>query len=97
MHIVVSWDISAEGEQWDKINEKLRSQLVEYGWVKPLSTFYVVPIAAAWQRDQIIASLTRVGQEHGNVLVLVTPVMAGGSYGGLLPQHLWAEVNRRSN
>lgn len=97
MHVVVSWDIAAQGDRWTQINDQLRTQLTQYSWVKPLSTFYIVPITAAWQRDHIISALNQVGQQHGDVSVVVTPVMAGGSYGGLLPQHLWAEVNRRAS
>ena len=42
MHIAVTWDISASGENWSSINERMRDVLKPYSWARPLTTFYVV-------------------------------------------------------
>ena len=97
MHITLSWDISATGDQWKTINDNLREQLQGYSWVRPLSTFYIVKVNSAEQRDNLVDALISViKQSHEKIHFVVTPLMTGGGYNGWLPQDLWDKINERT-
>jgi hypothetical protein len=96
MHFVVSWDISAQGEEWTRINNDLVAVLKPYSWVRPLTTLYVVNVSSQETWNTILAALQSTAQRHGKVNFLMTPLMQGGGYNGFLPTNLWNEINMRS-
>ena len=97
MHIAVSWDITASGERWTQIDERMRAGIQAYPWVRPLSTFYVVRIYSDADRMQIQSSLTSVAGSAGvSVHFLITPAMVGGQYQGYLPADYWTQINERT-
>jgi len=94
MHIVISWDISAAGARWTQINEQLQQQLVNFAYFKPLNTFYIVRVNSEQDRVNIRDALQRVSKAQvERVLLVVSPVMIGGSYDGLLPPDQWLKIN----
>ncbi len=97
MHFVVSWDISASGERWKTLNDKMREKLSAYSWVRPLTTLYVVKVASQETWDSILTALTDVCKENPKEInFIMTPLMNGGQYNGWLPEGTWKEVNERS-
>ena len=97
MHVAVSWDISAEGDRWKTIDERMRAAIDRYPWVRPLSTFYVVQIYSESDRQQIQNSLVAVARSAGaTVHFLITPAMVGGQYQGYLPTDHWAKISVRT-
>ena len=99
MHIVVSWDINEPASiNWSNWNDQLKAVLAPYAWVRPLRTVYVVPVDSLEARNSINAGLTKVANSApgGSIHVLVSPIMFGGQYAGVLPANLWPELNRRS-
>lgn len=96
MHILISWDIKAEGVKWNNLNQELRECLKGYSWVKPLKTVYIVKIAELDDRQSIRESLTAVcSSNKGLINCIVTPAMEGGSYNGWLPKRLWSKIRER--
>jgi len=97
LHVVVSWDISASGERWTTLNESLRGALQPYAWVRPLSTFYIVPIQSEYERTRIQDALVaRAKAVSETVHILISPVMVGGQYMGYLPNDMWAKISERT-
>lgn len=97
MHVTLSWDISAEGARWNEINEKLKAEIKNYSWVRPLKTVYVVKVASLEDRNSLTERLISVIKSNNyDVNVMVTPVMTGGRYNGYLPRDLWEKINERT-
>ncbi len=98
MHIVVSWDITGNANlnrgHWE---DQLKAVILQYSWVRPLTTFYVVQIPDPYARQIIVDGLVRVSTSAGGLInVVVSPPMSGGTYQGSLPRDLWPELNKRS-
>ena len=97
MHFVVSWDISATGDEWIKINEEFKMVLKPYSWFRPLKTLYIVHVTSQEIWGKILAGLQTVGESHlGKVSLLLSPLMQGGHYDGLLDKDSWDKINARS-
>jgi hypothetical protein len=97
MHFVVSWDISATGDEWTRLNEQMREKLKPYSWVRPLTTFYVVQVPSQETWDFILRTLTEFSKNNSSKINFVmTPLMSGGRYNGVLPPNMWEEINKRS-
>lgn len=97
MHFVVSWDIEAKSDRWNTINLDLRGTLDGHSWVRPLSTFYIVKIASQEQWNKIFAAITEKRKGYPEVIrVVMSPLMRGGRYNGLLPKDMWEKVNKRT-
>ena len=97
MHVAISWDITASGELWKQIDERLRAAIQAYPWVRPLSTFYVVKIYSETDRTLILNSMTTVAKSSGvTIHFLITPAMVGGQYQGYLPSDNWTMINERT-
>lgn len=98
MHFVVSWDINAQGAEWNQHNEGLKTVLKPYSWARPLTTFYIVNVPSQQEFDFILNSLTQYSQSFpGKINIVMSPLMSGGRYNGVLPQNMWDEINSRSN
>lgn len=98
MHIAVSWDITASDDRWTVLNNRLVEKLALYAWARPLTTYYVVPLAYEFQRDFIYQGLLSVAQSvlpGEQINFLVTPVMTG-QYTGYLPSTMWPILNERA-
>ena len=97
MHFVVSWDISASGEEWTRLNDQMKSKLSPYSWVRPLTTLYVVQVTGQSTWNTILSELQAVGKANSpKINFIVTPLMSGGQYNGMLAPNLWEELNKRS-
>lgn len=97
MHFVVSWDISASGDEWTRLNNQLKDKLSTYSWARPLTTFYVVNVSSHETWNSILSSLAGVCKENpGKINFIMTPLMSGGRYNGFLDKKMWDEINKRS-
>ena len=98
MHISVTWDISAKGESWNSLNDKMRDALKPYSWVRPLSTFYIIKISGEHDRTRIKESMENIASS-GTVKIhfLLSPIMSSGRYYGYLPKDMWDNINERTN
>ncbi|WP_236685569.1 hypothetical protein [Geobacter pickeringii] len=97
MHIVISWDIKADGANWKELNEKMKGCLSGYSWVKPLTTLYIVKIYSSEDRKQIRDDLVSVCRDNPKkVNFIMSPAMEGGSYSGWLPKSLWPKIEKRT-
>ena len=96
MHIVVSWDISVNGDKWKEINDALKSCLKGYSWVKPLRTLYIVQVQTVDERKTIKNSMIEVCKKYSaEIDLVISPVMEGGNYAGWLPKELWTKIKAR--
>jgi len=96
MHFVVSWDIKAEGQEWDSINKEMKNCLSGYSWVRPLTTFYIVKVSSQSDWDSIQKNLVSIAKTAKKVNFIMSPLMMGGRYDGWLPQDLWDSIRERT-
>lgn len=97
MHILISWDIKAEGGVWSDINSDLKECLKGFSWTKPLSTLYIVELYDSDDRKEIKSDLINVCNSYDEKIhFIITPVMQGGTYVGLLPKSLWPKIRKRT-
>jgi hypothetical protein len=97
VHVAISWDITADGERWKQVDERMRAAIQRYPWVRPLSTFYVVQISSESDRNLLQDSLVAVAKSAGvTVHFLITPAMLGGQYQGYVPVDHWSKINART-
>lgn len=97
MHFVVSWDIEAIGEEWNTEDTKLRDKLKAYSWVRPLKTLYIVKVDSQAIWDSILTELGAVAKSSPKTVhFIMSPLMSGGRYNGILPQDAWDGINERS-
>lgn len=93
MHVVVSWDISAQQPRWGRIDAALQNEVAAFPNYRPLNTVYAVTVADDYQRQLLADALIRVaGAAPEQVKVLVSPLMRG-QYTGRLPPASWAPLN----
>ncbi|WP_324037035.1 hypothetical protein [Aeromonas caviae] len=98
MHFIISWDINATGSEWEQHNEAMKSFLKPYSWAKPLSTIYIVNVVGQFNWDNILQQITNYVQSFpGKINFIMSPLMSGGRYNGVLSNEMWNEVNMRSN
>ena len=98
MHFVVAWDISAKGERWTAINNDLKSVIDKYSWARPLTTYYIVKVSGQSDWDAILNSLTTKAKSHKETVHFVmSPLMQGGRYNGILPKDMWDKINKRTD
>ena len=98
MHFVLSWDISATGNERTQIEEAIKLVIKPYSWVRPLTTFYIIKVDTQEQWDKIFAALNAAARSHGSnkAHYVMSPLMNGGQYNGLLPKNLWDAINERT-
>jgi hypothetical protein len=94
MHVIVSWEIDAAAARRRSIHDDLKKRLAAFAWAAPLSALYVVKVSSEDDRQRILADLREVteGSSTG-VKIVVSPLMSGGMYTGVLPHELWLRVN----
>ena len=96
MHILVSWDIHADGQEWNDLNLAMRQALSQYSWVKPLATVYIIQIDNEEQREAIRSSLVSICKANPKKAnFIVSPAMIGGPYNGWLATDLWPKIRQR--
>ncbi len=98
MHFVLTYDIHSSGQERSNIENQINEVINQYSWVKPLTTTYVVNVAGQNQWDLILNALQNISRNNPSKLnFLMTPLMSGGRYNGMLNENLWIEINNRSN
>lgn len=97
MHIIVSWDIKSESNEWLEINKELRDCLKGFSWAKPLKTFYIVKIDSSEERELIRLSLLEVCRKNPKILnLLISPIIEEEKYSGWLPKPMWDKIRERT-
>lgn len=97
MHVIVSWDIKSTGDRWTELNDRLKSNLKTYSWVRPISTFYIVKVSGESQRKSLIEGLNSVASSVSETVhIVVSPAMSAGSYNGYLPKDMWEKIRERA-
>ena len=94
MHFVLSYDLGATGERRTQIENEIHSIIAPYRNVKCLTTFYVIHVSnhSEWDlmRQQLSNYSTRISEKLNFIM---TPLMDGGMYNGMLPQDQWININ----
>ena len=97
MHFIVSWDIRVSGPKVNKINAAMKKGLSGYSWVRPLKTFYIVNVNSQDDWDSIRKSLVSTVNKYPRMVIFVmSPLMEGGKYYGILPKELWPKIRKRT-
>jgi hypothetical protein len=94
MHFVLSYDLSASGERRTQIENEIHAIIAQYRNVKCLTTFYVIHVSnhSEWElmRQLLSNYSTRISEKLNFIM---TPLMDGGMYNGMLPQDQWININ----
>jgi hypothetical protein len=95
MHFMVAWSIDAPQGDWELIDNALCHCLDGYPWVRAFMTTHVVYIQTAFQWHDISEKLAQQANlSPFRVSYIMTPVMQGGAYDGVLEQKLWDAINK---
>ena len=98
MHFVLNYDLSATGARRAEIEGQIRTILNPYRNVKRLSTFYIIHVNNNNESETIRRQLSDLSNHIEERLhFIMSPLMEGGFYNGILPEHQWAEVNAITN
>lgn len=98
MNFVFTYDLSAEGTRRTQIEDRISNILQPYPHVRRLSTFFVVHVDTSFQWNSIRTSLTSLSQSlPENLHFIMSPLIEGGRYDGLLPSGQWDEINTITN
>ncbi len=98
MHFVLSYDLGADGTRRAEIEEKIQTIINKYRNVKRLTTFYIIHVGNSLEWENIRSQLTNLSVEIPERLhFIMTPLMDGGKYNGILLEGQWEEVNAITN
>jgi hypothetical protein len=98
MHFILTYDIHSSGNPRTIIENQISEVISQYSWVKPLTTTFVINVPSQTEWDVIFNSITNISQQNPNTLnFLMSPLMSGGRYNGMLNENLWTEINNRTN
>jgi len=98
MHFIVSWDIKASNPEWNRLNEGMKEILKPYSWARPLTTLYIVNVQDQTTWNNILTNLQNYCNiNKGKIDFIMSPLMSGGRYDGILNKEMWDEINKRSN
>jgi hypothetical protein len=96
MHFMISWEINASGHAWTTLDDKMKGKLAQHSWVHVLKTTYVVQVQSQTAWDSIHNELVNLCKANPGITFIMTPLINGGAYNGMLPPNLWDEINKRS-
>lgn len=97
MHFIAAWEINSGAQETLQIDGELRSILKPYAWVRPLKSFYIVTVDSKETWNKVLLGLQGVGRKHERkVSLVISPLMVGGRYDGLLSKDLWDAINMRT-
>jgi hypothetical protein len=75
MHFVISWEMKADGEQQNEIDNAMLAGLAGYAWIRLLSAFYILDIDTEQDWHVIQGRLLAVAQRYsGKVNFLMSPM-----------------------
>lgn len=98
MHFVLTYDLSATGERRTEIERRIENILSNHRHVKRLSTFYIVHVSNNIEWESIRSALTTLVNEISERMhFIMSPLMNGGMYNGILSTGEWDEINAITN
>jgi hypothetical protein len=96
-HVLVAWEIKGATDERNKqLRTALKEQLKGYSWVRVLQDVHIVKIDSVEDRLLLKERLAGVARVEGNVNLILTPLMVGGTYSGWLPRQLWPKIRQRT-
>jgi len=96
MHFIISWDIPVTVQNRETLEAQLVGCFSRFTHLKPLNTFYIVQVPTQADYSSIIASLQNVALPITDIKLVVSPIMNGGRYDGVLKTYLWTTINEIS-
>lgn len=98
MHFVLTYDLSATGERRTEIEDRIENILSPHRRVKRLSTFYIVQVSNNIEWESIRSALTLLANGISERMhFIMSPLMSGGMYNGILSTGEWDEINAITN
>ena len=90
----MSYDLSAEGARRTEIENSIEEILRPYRHVKRLSTFYVIHVESIAMSETIRQNMANLANQiPERLLFIISPLMEGGRYNGILTTGDWDELN----
>lgn len=98
MHFVMSYDLSATGAHRTEIEGQIQTILNNYRHVQRLTTFFIIHVDNNNQWENIRQDLTALSNRITESMhFIMSPLMDGGRYNGILTQGEWDEINNITN
>lgn len=95
MHCTFSYDLSANaGPRRQEIENRIIEILSPYHNVSRLKTFFVIHLNNQAEWDALLAAMTSYARSIPETLhFIMSPLMNGGRYDGLLKAGDWQDIN----
>lgn len=95
MHVIVIWSHRAKlAAERRAVDAAIEAILEPYASVRALPTAHIVPVAAPADRVPLRARLLDLAHERpADFHLLISPIIASGTYSGWLPRSMWERVN----
>jgi hypothetical protein len=98
MHFVLSYDLSATGARRTELESQIETIINPYRHVRRLTTFYIIHVVDNNEWESIRRQLSNLSSQITERLhFIMSPLMEGGHYNGMLPESQWADVNSITN
>jgi hypothetical protein len=99
MHVVVAWHVRVESQQAGaELTAAIEAILAEHASVPVLPALHIVPVRTPDARTPLRMALVALARSRpGDVNLVVSPVIEGGTYAGWLPKSLWPQINAKTD
>ena len=95
MHLAIGLDIRASTDRKNEIAKNIKDVVFKKNkFAKRLGNFYIIKINSNEEANIILDALTSFANEQAETInFIMTPVMTGGRYNGLLKKGSWDFIN----
>jgi hypothetical protein len=99
MHFAMCLDIKATGNRYAEISDHIWDNLLaKHKRARRLGNFFIVQVNSQDQWDSILSATTEyINEQPESIHFIMTPVMSGGKYNGILNKDDWDFINEITN
>jgi len=95
---MLAWELRGSRLKATQITEQIREVMNTFSWTRPFGNVYILKLSSETDRVALIERLSNVINENNYIVdLVVSPLMSGGQYNGLLPPELWKPINERAH
>lgn len=95
MHFILAWDSEAPDRRSNEIENQIEGCIKIYAYVSPIQNVYLIQVRSSKDYERIQNGLTLISEtfESDDMNFIMSPLMKGGTYDGIVPEDLWAAIN----
>lgn len=95
MHFALILDISLVHTNIDNVTSRAVATFSNRSYSNPITNYYIINVPGHFEYNNIVTSLTNISRETG-LRFIVTPIMNGGTYNGMIDANNWTSINNIS-